>query len=87
MGKEEREQSEAIHAWYWKESQSRSYQAPSWKISPERALLFQQFRSDPNYHLKNLVEVVARNLVEEMLRSDGIDATVSLSSDSDDVFS
>lgn len=78
---------EAIHSWYWKESRSQSYQAPNWKISPERSVLFQQFRSDPNYHLKNLVEVVARNLVEEMLRSDGIDAKVMLTSDSDDVFS
>lgn len=33
------------------------------------------------------MEVVARNLVEEMLRSDGIDATVMLTSDTDDVFS
>lgn len=85
LDREERERAEFINAWYWKESQS--YQAPNWKISPERALLFQQFRSDPNYHLKNLVEIVARNLVEEMLRSDGIEATVSLTSDSDDVFS
>lgn len=83
----EQKSAEAIHAWYWKESQSRSYQAPSWKITPERALLFQQFRSDPNYHLKNLVEIVGRHLVEEMLRSEGIQARVSLTSDSDDVFS
>jgi hypothetical protein len=78
---------EAINRWYWNESQTQSYQAPNWKITPERTLLFQQFRSDPNYHLKNLVEIVARNLVEEMLRSDGINAKVLLTSDSDDVFS
>lgn len=83
----EQRRAETINTWYWKESQSQSYQAPNWKISSERSLLFQQFRSDPNYHIKNLVEVVARNLVEEMLRSDGIDASVSLTSDSDDVFS
>lgn len=73
--------------WYWGESRSRSYQAPSWRISPERSELFRQFREDPNYHLKCLVELVARGLVEEMLRSDGIDATVTVTSDSDDVFS
>ncbi|MDD5376884.1 MAG: hypothetical protein PHH16_02080 [Candidatus Gracilibacteria bacterium] len=86
LGKKEYKESEVINKWYLEEVQSRSYQAPNWKISPERALLFQQFRSDPNYHLKNLVEVVIRDLVEDMLRSDHIEASVSLTSDSDDVF-
>lgn len=56
------------------------------KIPPERTLLFEQFRNDPNYHLKNIVEIAARNLVEGMLRSDGIEAKVLLTSDTDDVF-
>lgn len=78
---------ERIQKWYWKESQSRSYQAPNWRITPERAALFHKFRSDPNYHIKNLVEVVSRVLVEETLRSCGEDAHVVMTSDSDDVFS
>lgn len=79
--------SENVRQWYWNEVRSRSYQAPSWKIAPERSALFQQFRSDPYYHLKNLVEIVARGLVEEMLRSEGVEAQVYVTSDSDDVFS
>lgn len=76
-----------IHNWYWSQVRSRSYQAPSWRITPERTALFQKFRSDPYYHLKNLVEIVARSLVEEMLKAEGLDAKVMVTSDSDDVFS
>lgn len=76
-----------VFNWYWSEVNSRSYQAPNWRIAPERSALFQKFRSDPYYHLKNLVEIVARGLVEEMLRSEGLDAKVMITSDSDDVFS
>ncbi len=77
---------ENVRKWYWNESHSRSYQAPSWRISPERSALFAEFRNDPNYHLKCLVEVVARAFVEASLRSDGMDASVMITSDSDDVF-
>lgn len=87
LEKRDREQSEAIYRWYWKEIQDHSYQAASWKISPERSLLFQEFRSDPNYHLKNLVEVVGRQLMEEIFRARGLNPNVMLTSDSDDVFS
>ena len=87
MSERDRTRAERINQWYWNEVLSRKYEARSWRITPERALLFQQFRSDPNYHLKNLVEVVARGLVEDMLRAEGKDVVVSLTSDSDDVFS
>lgn len=76
-----------VFNWYWKQVRTRSYQAPNWRIPAERTALFQKFRSDPCYHLKNLVEIVTRGLVEDMLRAEGHDAKVMITSDSDDVFS
>lgn len=75
-----------IKSWYELESKTRSYNAPGWKISPERTALFAQFRNDPNYTIKNLVELATRSLIFEMLRADGIDAKLAVTSDSDDVF-
>lgn len=76
-----------VSNWYWNEVGSRSYQAPNWRITPERSVLFHKFRSDPYYHLKNLVEIVSRGLVEDLLKSSGLDVEVMITSDSDDVFS
>lgn len=76
-----------VSKWYWNEVGSRSYQAPNWRITPERSALFHQFRSDPYYHLKNLVEIVSRTLVDDLLKSSGLDVEVMITSDSDDVFS
>lgn len=78
---------ENIKSWYDLESKVRSYNAPGWKIAPERTALFMEFRNDPNYTIKNLVELVTRSLIFEMLRADGIDAKVQVTSDTDDVFS
>lgn len=75
-----------VFDWYWNEVRKRSYHAKNWCVPPDRSALFRQFREDPYYHLKNLVEIVARGLVEEMLRADGLDARVMVTSDSDDVF-
>lgn len=75
-----------VHDWYRNELKSYSYAAPGWEIRTERALLFQEFRNDPYYHLKNLVEVVMRQVINELLRSQGVEAVVYLTSDSDDVF-
>ncbi len=75
-----------IKDWYDIESQTRSYKSPNWKLSPERIALFKEFRDDPNYHIKNIVELIARSLILEMLRADGVEAKVFATSDSDDVF-
>lgn len=75
-----------VSRWYWKESRSHSYQAPNWRVPPERSALFAKFRSDEYYHLKNLVEIVGRTIIEETLRASGADVTVMVTSDSDDVF-
>lgn len=74
-----------IKSWYDLEAKTRSYNAPDWKVSPRNAVLFEKFRNDPNYHIKNIVELAARSLIFEMLRADGIDAKVVVTSDSDDV--
>lgn len=73
-----------IKNWYELETKTRTYRAPNWKLSPERTVLFERFRSDPNYHIKNVVELATRSLIFEMLRADGIDAKVVVTSDSDD---
>lgn len=86
MTAEEKTGSQNIQDWYNLESKTRSYHVPNWKTSPDRTVLLQRFRDDPNYHLKNLVELVSRSLVFEILRADGIDARVMVTSDSDDVF-
>lgn len=78
--------SEVVYKWYTQELQHHSYHSPTWKVLPERAELFRQFLEDPYYHLKNLVEVVMRQVLEEMLRLQGVDATVYLTSNGDDVF-
>jgi len=78
--------SEAVYKWYTQELQHHSYHSPTWIVRPENAELFRAFLEDPYYHLKNLVEVVMRQLLEEMLRSQGVDATVYLTSNGDDVF-
>lgn len=80
-------ESEFVNKWYQQELKSWSYNVPNWKIPSERTLLFRQFRSSQYYYIRNIVSLVMRSLIEEMLRSDGIDATVFLASDSDDVFS
>lgn len=85
-GKEYRE-SESVNKWYQQELKSWSYNVPNWKIPPERTLLFRQFRSSQYYYIRNIVSLVIRSLIEEMLQSDGIDAIVFLASDSDTVFS
>lgn len=86
MTSQEKIEARNIKSWYDFESKSRSYSAPEWKISPERTALFTAFRNDPNYHIKNIVELATRSLIFEMLRADGIDAKVQVTSDSDDVF-
>lgn len=75
-----------IKDWYDIESKTRSYNAPEWKVTAERTVLFERFRNDPNYHIKNIVELITRSLILEMLKADGIDAKVYVTSDSDDVF-
>lgn len=75
-----------IKTWYDIETKTRSYSVPGWKLSPERTALFERFRNDPNYHIKNIVELAARSLIFEMLRADGIDAKVVVTSDPDDAF-
>lgn len=60
-----------IAKWYFSESKSKSYQARNWKIEPRHAALFQAFRSDEFYHLKNLVEIVMREIVEITLKAEG----------------
>lgn len=77
---------ENIKTWYELESKTRSYHAPNWKISADKTLLLARFRNDPNYHIKNIVELTIRSLIFEMLRADGIDAKVVVTSDSDDAF-
>lgn len=75
-----------IFQWYTERLSSATYQAPNWKISPEKSILFQKFRSDPWYHLKNLVEIVIREFIEADLRDQGYnDAKVWRTSDTDDV--
>lgn len=86
MSPSEKLGSQNIKNWYNLESKTRSYNAPEWKISPDRTALFERFRNDPNYHIKNIVELATRSLIFEMLRADGIDAKVVVTSDSDDVF-
>lgn len=76
-----------LSKWYWNEVNVRSYQAPSWKISPERTVLFREFREDSYYILKNLTEIVVRDLIEATLTSEGYEVEVMTTSDSDDVFS
>lgn len=83
---DEIQSSEAVYKWYTQELQHHSYHSPTWIVRPENAELFRAFLEDPYYHLKNLVEVVMRQLLEEMLRSQGVDATVYLTSNGDDVF-
>lgn len=78
--------SEAVYKWYTQELSLHSYHSPTWKVLPEQAELFREFLEDPYYHLKNLVEVVMRQLLEEMLRLQGVDVTVYLTSNGDDVF-
>lgn len=69
IGKDKRH-SEMVHSWYWgKETQSHSYQAPSFIISDKDRERFAYFRKDPYYHLKKMVEIIARHLVQEQLRS------------------
>lgn len=86
MTPEQKEGVGHIQEWYTSELKYRSYPAPEWKVSPERTVLFERFRNDPNYHIKNIVELITRSLILEMLRADGIDAKVYVTSDSDDVF-
>lgn len=75
-----------IAKWYLQESKSRTYQGRNWKIDPKYVALFQEFRSDEFYHLKNLVEVVMREIVELTLISEGFqDVQVYRTSDNDDV--
>ena len=64
------ERSANIKNWYEKENALYSYAVPNWGMPPEHTILFREFREDPYYHLKNLVEVVGRTLVEEMLNAD-----------------
>lgn len=75
-----------IAKWYLDESKSKSYQARNWRIDPKYAALFQEFRSDEFYHLKNLVEVVMREIVEITLVAEGFtQVQVYRTSDTDDV--
>lgn len=64
------ERSTNIKNWYEKENALYSYAMPNWGVPPEHTALFREFREDPYYHLKNLVEVVGRTLVEEMLNAE-----------------
>ena len=59
-----------IHDWYEKENTLHSYATANWGVPPEHTALFREFREDPYYHLKNLVEIVGRTLVEEMLNAE-----------------
>ncbi len=75
-----------IAKWYFKESKSKTYQAPNWKIDPKYSVLFHEFRSDEFYHLKNLVEVIMREIVEITLVAEGFkNVQVYRTSDTDDV--
>jgi len=75
-----------IAMWYLRESKAHSYQARNWKIDPKYLALFQEFRSDEFYHLKNLVEVVLREIVELKLMAEGFrEVQVYRTSDHDDV--
>ena len=85
MTMEQKEGAKNIREWYTNESKFRTYNVPEWKVSPERTLLFERFRNDPNYHIKNIVELMTRSLILEMLKADGIDAKVYVTSESDDV--
>lgn len=87
MTSEEKIGAKNIQSWYDFESKGRSYKAPNWKVPPERTALFAEFRNDPNYVIKNIVELVTRSLIFEMLKADGITAKVMITTDSDDVFS
>jgi len=75
-----------IAKWYMEASKSKSYQARNWRVDPKYTALFQKFRSDPFYHLKNLVEVVMREIVEITLVAEGFEKVqVYRTSDTDDV--
>ncbi len=75
-----------IAKWYLNESSSRSYEGRNWKVDPKYLVLFQEFRSDEFYHLKNLVEVVMREIVELTLVAEGYrEVQVYQTSDNDDV--
>jgi len=74
-----------VRNWYSKEKEAHSYKARDFRVDPSRTALFREFRADPYYHLKNLVEIVTRTYYEAEYASRGINAKVYVTSDSDDV--
>lgn len=83
LGKKEQRKSRIIHKWYQREYELHSYEA---RI-PEERFLLQKVKNDPYHYLVNLVEMVARAPIQEMLRSEGINTRVFLASEQDNIIS
>lgn len=74
-----------IKRWYIEENKS-TYEAPDYKVQDKWLVLFQKFREDKYYHLKNIVELATKGLLTELMGFADIDATLVRTSDADDVF-
>lgn len=77
---------ERIAKWYFEQSKKHSYQVEGWKVNDKFTAIFEQFRNDEFYHLKNLLEIVMREMVEILLLEQGFgQVEVLRTSDTDDV--
>ncbi|GAB0174464.1 MAG: hypothetical protein HHAS10_03430 [Candidatus Altimarinota bacterium] len=61
----------------------------TWRLNERHQKLVDEFQRDSHYGLKNFVEILARSIVEEKIRSTGVyrDVKVYLASDADDIVS
>lgn len=74
-----------IHNWYEAQIRSHGYQSRDFHIPASKMMLLQKFREDPNYHLKNLVELVLRSLLDQFYKLEGRSVKVLRTTDIDDV--
>lgn len=85
MSSSDLEYTRRIKVWYDNENKNHSYSVEGFRVKPEHSEMFVRFKNDPNYHLKNLVEMVARCMIEEYMRESGLKVETWVTSDCDDV--
>lgn len=85
LSPEQTKTAQNIKSWYDFEK-SFSYSSPKYRIDAKKTLLLQNFKQDPNYIFKNIVEMLARKLLKDHFTQKRVDAKVYTTSDADDVF-
>lgn len=85
LSQEQIKTAQNIKSWY-DFQKSFSYSSNKYRIDTKKTLLLQNFKQDPNYIFKNIVEMLVRKLLKDHFLHKWVDAKVFITSDADDVF-